>query len=146
MKDSEEIEDTRVIKVFLDDEEQPFGEFSPPVKFVLDTTKIPDGKHQLKIVAKSSADIEGVKIIPFEVRNGPEISVLGIRDNEVIDTQASIVINAYGSETKDRFIIRGSENPRAVPSWIWALLIVFFGFSLFYLVMYFGPELYKSFF
>lgn len=146
MKDSEEIEDTRVIKVFLDDEEQPFGEFSPPVKFVLDTTKIPDGKHQLKIVAKSSGKTEGIKIIPFEVRNGPEISVLGISDNEVIDTQTSIVINAYGSETKDRFIIRGSENPKAVPSWIWALLIVFFGFSLFYVVMYFKPELYKSFF
>jgi hypothetical protein len=146
MKDSEEIGDKRVIRVFLDDDEQPFGEFSPPVKLVLDTTKIPDGKHRLKIVAKSSGNIEGIKIIPFEVRNGPEISVLGIRDNEVIDTQTSIVINAYGSETKDKFIIRGSENPRAVPSWIWALLIIFFGFSLFYVVMYFKPDLYKSFF
>lgn len=140
------MEDNRIIKVFLDDNPKPFAAFAPPVKIVLDTTKIPDGKHQLKIVAKSSGDIEGIKIIPFEVRNGPEISVLGIRDNEVIDTQTSIVINAYGSETKDRFIIRGSENPRAVPSWIWALLIVFFGFSLYYVVMYFKPGLYKSFF
>lgn len=146
MKDSEEIEDTRIIKVFLDDEEHPFGEFSPPVKFVLDTTKIPDGKHSLKIVAKSSDQVEGIKVIPFEVRNGPEISVLGLRDNEIIDTQASIIINAYGSETRDKFIIKGSENPKAVPSWIWALLIVFFAFSLFYVAMYFKPELYKSFF
>ncbi len=146
MKDSENIEDTRVIKVFLDDEEQPFGEFSPPVKFVLDTTKIPDGKHTLKIVAKSSGMVEGIKEIPFEVRNGPEISVIGLRENEIIDTQTPIIINAYGSETKDRFIIKGSENPRAIPSWIWALVIVILAYGIFYLIMYFKPELYKSFF
>lgn len=146
MKDSDKIEDSRVIKIFLDDEEQPFGEFSPPVKFVLDSTKIPDGKHTLKIVAKSSGMVEGIKIIPFEVRNGPEINVIGIRENEVIDTHTPIIINAYGSETKDKFIIKGSENPRAVPSWIWALMIVIFAYGIFYLIMYFKPELYTSFF
>lgn len=146
MKDSEIIDDPRVVKVFLDDEEQPFGEFSPPVKFVLDTTKIPDGNHTLKIVAKSTSNVEGVKIIPFVVKNGPEISVVGLKDNEVIDTQTEIVINAYGSETKDKFIIRGSETPRAIPSWIWALMIVIFAFGLFYLIMYLTPGLYKSFF
>ena len=146
MKDFEEIEDNRVIKVFLDDEEKPFGEFSPPVKFVLDTTKIPDGKHTLKIVAKSSDMVEGVKIIPFVVQNGPEISVLGLKDNEVIDSQTAIVINAYGSETRDKFIIRGSENPKAIPSWIWALLIVIIAYGMYYVIMYFSPEFYKSFF
>lgn len=146
MKDSELIEDTRIIKVFLDDETRPFGEFSPPVQFVLDTTKIPDGKHTLKIVAKSSSMVEGVKIIPFEVKNGPEISVLGLKDNEIIDNQTSIIINAYGSETKEKFIIKGSENPKAIPSWIWALLIIIFAYGLFYLVMYLKPEFYESFF
>lgn len=146
MKDSEKMEDTRLIKVFLDDEDQAFGEFKPPVKFVLDTTKIPDGKHTLKIVAKSSRNVEGVKIIPFEVQNGPEISVIGLKDNEIIDTQTSIIINAYGSETNDKFIIRGSENPKAIPSWIWALLVIIFAFSLFYFIMFLKPELYKSFF
>ncbi|MDT0294217.1 cytochrome C [Mesonia ostreae] len=146
MKDSHNIEDNRIIKVFLDEEVQPFAEFAPPVKFVLDTTKIPDGKHQLKIIAKSSNHIEGIKLIPFEVKNGPEISVIGLKDNEVIDTQTSITINAYGSETNDKFIIRGSENPRAIPSWIWALLIVVFAFGLFYFVMYLKQDLYESFF
>lgn len=146
MKDSEKIEDTRVVKVFLDDETQPFGEFSPPVRFVLDTTKIPDGKHTLKIIAKSSSMVEGIKIVPFEVKNGPEISVLGLNDNEIVDNQTSIIINAYGSETHDKFIIKGSEDPRAIPSWIWALLIIIFAYGLFYLVMYIKPELYKSFF
>ncbi|PJX23333.1 cytochrome C [Psychroflexus sp. S27] len=140
------MEDNRIIKVFLDDEPNPFAEFAPPVKFVLDTTKIPDGKHQLKIVAKSSNQIEGVKIIPFEVKNGPEISVIGLKENEVIDTQTSIIINAYGSETNDKFIIKGSENPKAIPSWIWALLIFIIAFGLFYFIMYWDQDLYESFF
>jgi len=140
------MEDKRVIKVFLDGESKPFAAFSPPVKFVLDTTRIPDGKHQLRIVARSSRGIEGIKTIPFEVRNGPEISVVGLRENEVVDMQIPITINAYGSETNDEFIIRGSETPTAIPAWVWVLLISFVGFAFFYLIMYWNPELYKSFF
>ncbi len=140
------MEDNRVIKVYLDEEPKPFAEFSPPVKFILDTTKIPDGKHSLRIVARSSNNVEGIRIIPFEVRNGPEIAVVGLNDNEVVDTQIPITINAYGSETNDSFVIRGSETPKAIPAWVWALLIIFVGFALFYAIMYWDPEHYKSFF
>lgn len=138
--------DNRVIKVFLDDETRPFAEFAPPVKFVLDSTKIPDGKHHLKIVAKSSSGVEGIRIVPFEVRNGPKISVLGLDDNEIIDTQNTITINAYGSETNDSFVIRGSETPKAIPAWVWMFVIAFIAFGIFYLVMYWTPDFYKSFF
>jgi hypothetical protein len=140
------MEDKRIVKIFLDGEARPFAEFAPPVKFVLDTTKIPDGKHLLKVVAKSSKGVEGVKTIPFEVRNGPEISVVGLKENEVVDTQIPITINAYGSETNDEFIIKGSETPKAIPAWVWALLISFVGFAFFYFIMYWNPEFYKSFF
>jgi len=140
------MEDNRIIKVYLDAEPRPFAEFSPPVKFVLDTTKISDGKHSLRIVARSSNNVEGIRTIPFEVRNGPEIAVVGLKDNEVVDTQVSITINAYGSETNDSFVIRGSETPKAIPAWVWALLVIFVGFALFYAIMYWNPELYKSFF
>lgn len=139
------MEDKRIIKVFLDDEEAPFAEFSPPVKFVLDTTKIPDGKHRLKIVARSSNNVEGVRIIPFEVRNGPEISVVGLKENEIVDTQIPITINAYGSETNDAFVIRGSETPKAIPAWVWALIIIFISFAIFYVIMYWNKDLYISF-
>lgn len=140
------MEDNRNIKVFLDDDTKPFASFAPPVKIVLDTTKIPDGKHVLKIVAKSSNNVEGVREIPFVVRNGPEISVLGLKENETVDSQIPITINAYGSETSDFFVIRGSETPKAIPAWVWALLIMVFAFGLFYIIMYWDPELYKSFF
>ena len=139
------MEDNRIIKVFLDDDPKPFASFAPPVKIVLDTTKIPDGKHTLKIVAKSSNNIEGIREIPFIVRNGPEIAVVGLKENETVDAQIPITINAYGSETSDFFVIRGSETPKAVPAWVWALLIIVFAFGLFYLIMYWDPSLYKSF-
>ncbi len=139
------MEDNRIVKVFLDDDPVPFGEFSPPVKFVLDTTKIPDGKHRLKIVAKSTDNVEGVRTIPFEVRNGPAISVVGLEDNEIVNDHIPVTINAYGSERSDIFVVTGSETPKAVPSWVWALLIAFAGFALFYLIMYLNPDLYTSF-
>lgn len=149
MSDSKKImniEDDRVVKVFLDDNEKPFGEFRPPVEILLDTTKIPDGEHELKVVAKTSGMVEGVKIIPFTVKNGPEISVIGLKPNQTINTQTSVTINAYGSETTDRFIIKGSEDPKPIPAWMWALIIIFIAFGLFYLVMYWTPDFYKSFF
>jgi hypothetical protein len=146
MKTLDTSEDNRIIKVYLDDEEKPFGQFSPPVKFVLDTKKIADGKHKLKVVAKSSSGVEGIRIIPFEVRNGPEIAIVGLEENEVVDADLAITINAYGSETNDQFIIKGSETPKAIPAWIWALVISFIGFGIFYAIMNWTPEFYKSFF
>lgn len=139
------MEDNRVVKVFLDDDPVPFAAFAPPVRFVLDTTKIPDGKHRLKIVAKSTDNVEGVRTIPFEVRNGPSIAVVGLQDHEVVNDHVPVTINAYGSERRDIFVVTGSETPQAVPSWVWALLIAFAGFALFYLIMYLNPDLYKSF-
>jgi len=146
MKDFETNKNSRLIKVFLDDEVKPFAEFHPPVKFLMNTTKIPDGKHKLRIVARSSSDIEGIKEIPFEVRNGPEISVVGLSANEIVDDHVSITINAYGSERRDEFIVVGSETPKGIPSWVWALVIGFIGFAVFYFIMYWTPNYYKSLF
>jgi hypothetical protein len=145
-KTEESVTYNRIIKVFLDDEEKPFAEFRPPVKFVLDTTKIPDGKHLLKVVARSSNNVEGVKEIPFEVRNGPEIAVVGLKAGEIVDNQVAITLNSYGSERQDEFVVTGSETPKGIPSWVWALLIGFIGFALFYFIMYSTSEFYESFF
>lgn len=139
-------DDNRVVKVYLDDETNPFTEFTPPVKFQLDTTKIPDGKHKLRIVARSSRGVEGVRIVPFTVRNGPTISLVGLKDNDEINEQIPITINAYGSETDDQFVIRGSETPKAVPAWVWALVISFIAFGAAYTILYWNSDFYISFF
>lgn len=140
------MQNNQTVKVFLDDDPIPFAEFKTPVKFVLDTTKITDGSHCLKIIAKSTDGIEGIKLLPFEVRNGPAISVVGLKEGEVVNEQIPITINAYGSERKDVFVVTGSETPKAIPSWVWAGIITFVGFALFYLIMYWEPDLYRSFF
>lgn len=139
------MESKQKVKVYLDDETQAFAEFESPVKFMLDTTKIPDGEHKLRIVAKSNNDVEGIQIIPFTVRNGPHIDVIGLKKNEVISDQIPISINAYGSEKTEFFKIIGSESPKAIPTWIWLLLVLFIGYGIYYIIMYFTPELYKSF-
>lgn len=139
------MDNIRTVSVRLDNEKIPFGVFEPPVKIVLDTTKIPDGKHELKINAVSSNGFESVRIIPFEVRNGPEIAVVGLKNNEVIESITAITINAYGSESSETFVIRGSETPKAIPSWVWACLIVFVCFAIFYFITHWNINTYKSF-
>lgn len=140
------MEDKRIIKVFLDDDLAPFAEFKPPVKMMLDTTKITDGKHRLKIIAKSTDGVEGIKIVPFEVRNGPAIDLVGLKENDVVDDKITLTINAYGSERKDFFVVTGSETPKGIPSWVWAILIGFFGWAIFYAIMYWNQDNYSSFF
>lgn len=130
------MDDKRIIKVFVDDDPAPFAEFSPPAKFLFDTTRLPDGPHTLKVVARSSGGQEGIRTIPFEVRNGPAISVVGLKENDIVDSRVPLTINAYGSERSDLFVVTGSETPKAIPAWVWMLLIIFIAWGIFYLIMY----------
>jgi len=135
-----------IIKVFIDEEILPIAEVEAPSKILFDTTKLTDGRHNLKLVARSSSGKEGVKVIPFEVRNGPAISVVGLTDNDIVSDQLPITINAYGSERKDIFIINGSENPKGIPSWIWVALLLFIGWGIHYLILFWSSSNYTSFF
>lgn len=124
------------ILLFLDDEAAPIASFVAPVKFEFDTSRLVDGKHTLKIVSKDPAGKEGIRIIPFEVRNGPYISVEGLRENAVVDGSLSLMINAYGKGDSSKFYIEGSETPQSIPYWVWILLIGFSGWALYYLFTY----------
>lgn len=130
------MEDRSTVLIFVDDDPQPIAEFVSPVNFELDTRKLPDGKHSLKIVSKDPTGKEGVRHIPFEVRNGPAISIEGIKENAVVDGVLPLMINAYGKGDSKRFLITGSETPQSIPAWVWILIIGFVGWSLFYLVQY----------
>jgi hypothetical protein len=130
------MEDKSKIVVFIDDEEQPVAAFTSPVNFELDTRKLVDGKHLLKIVSNDPGGKEGIRLIPFEVRNGPAIDVEGIRENAVVDGVLPIMINAYGKGDQKIFLIEGSETPKSIPSWVLILLIGFAGWALYYLATY----------
>ena len=54
------------VYLYIDKEEKPIAELVPPVTFKLDTTKLTDGEHLLKIVSKFDQK-EGLKIIQLTV-------------------------------------------------------------------------------
>lgn len=128
--------DKSTIFIFIDDELKPVAEVVSPVSFDLDTRKLTDGNHTLKIVSKDPTGKEGVRFIPFVVRNGPAIAVEGIKENAVVDGVLPLMINAYGKGDQKSFLIEGSETPQSIPFWVWILIIGFAGWALYYLVRY----------
>lgn len=126
------------IKLFIDDDIHPIAELDTPVQFELDTKKLTDGQHTLKIVGKSMLGREGVRKINFIVRNGPAIDIEGISENKVVDGTLPLMINAYDQGGHDKFNIEGSETPKSIPSWLWIILIAFVGWAAFYMITYFN--------
>ena len=120
------------IFLFIDDESTPIAELTSPVNFELDTTKLVDGKHVLKIVSKDPFGKEGIRLIPFEVRNGPAIAIEGINENAVVDGVIPLMINAYGKGDQKNFLITGSETPQSIPFWIFVLLILFVAWAIYF--------------
>lgn len=123
------------VSLFIDDETHPIAELLAPVQFELDTKKLTDGEHTLKMVSKSAFGREGIRKIKFIVRNGPAISIEGLSENSVVDGTVPLMINAYDKGDQKKFIIEGSETPQTIPSWLWILLVAFVGWAAFYVVM-----------
>ncbi|MBZ0098842.1 MAG: cytochrome C [Taibaiella sp.] len=126
------------IFIFIDEETKPIAEVVSPVSFELDTRKLADGEHVLKIVSKDPTGKEGIRKIPFVVRNGPAIAIEGIRENAVVDGVLPLMINAYGKGDQKSFLITGSETPQSIPAWVWVLIIGFAGWAMYYLFRYFS--------
>lgn len=123
-----------MVVLFIDDDPKPIGEFEAPVNFELDTRKLVDGNHTLKIVSKDPLGKEGIRLIPFSVRNGPAIAIEGLGDNDKVDGVVPIMINAYSKGNQKKFLIDGSETPKSVPSWLWAAIMIFFAWAAYYVI------------
>ncbi len=123
------------VLIFLDDELKPYGEYLVPINFELDTKKLVDGDHVLKIVSKDPQGKEGIRKIPFEVRNGPSVAVEGLNEHDIVDGIIPIMINAYGKGDQKIFLIEGSETPRSIPAWVWAIVIGFAGWAIYYAII-----------
>ncbi len=130
--------DKSKVVLFMDEDLQPIAELTTPVQFELNTSKLTDGEHMLKIVSKSPTGREGIRKIKFTVRNGPAIAVEGIKENEVVDGIVPLMINAYDKGNQKKFIIEGSETPQSIPSWLWILLIAFMGWAAYYSITNFN--------
>jgi hypothetical protein len=128
------MEERSSIAIYIDDEKTPVGNFEAPVHFQLDTRKLSDGDHRLKIVSRDPSGKEGMRFVNFTVRNGPAIEVNGIADNSVIDGVVPVIINAYGKGDQKKFLIAGSETPTTIPSWGWAGVLLFVGWAIYYII------------
>ena len=123
------------VLIYIDEETTPIGEYKVPINFELDTTKIVDGDHTLKIVSKSNSGREGIRKIPFTVRNGPSIAIEGIKDNAIVDGILPLMINAYSKGDQKKFLIEGSETPHSIPAWLWIIIILFAGWAMYYAIV-----------
>ena len=68
------------IEIFIDDESVPRQTLVPPATLELDTEGLTDGPHRLRVHAIEDSGTIGVEVIPFTVRNGPGIAVVGLSD------------------------------------------------------------------
>lgn len=128
------MKDQSTVFIFMDNDYKPMGEYKTPVNFELDTTKLVDGEHVLKIISKSLQGKEGIRKIPFTVRNGPSIAIEGISENTVVDGVLPLMINAYSKGDQKKFLIEGSETPHSIPAWLWMVIILFVGWAMYYFI------------
>lgn len=124
--------DRSKVFLFVDEDPVPIAELDTPIVFDLDTKKLTDGEHILKIVSHSPTGKEGIRKIHFTVANGPAIRIEGLKNRDVVDGTLSLMINAYDKGNQKSFLITGSETPRTIPFWIWIIIILFTGWAIYY--------------
>lgn len=124
--------DSSKVFLFIDDDLNPVAELDTPIVFDLDTRKLTDGEHILRIVSQSPSGKEGIRKIHFTVANGPAIRIEGLKDKDVVDGTLSLMINAYDKGNQKSFLITGSETPQTIPFWIWIIVILFAGWAIYY--------------
>lgn len=122
------------IELFVDGETEPRATIDPPAPFDLDTTTLADGPHVLRVRAIEDDGTIGVHDIPFTVRNGPGIAVVGLADNEVVQGRVPLLVNAYASRVGDTFDPTRAETPAPVPTWTWVLCLLVAAWAMFYAI------------
>lgn len=127
------------IEVFLDESKEPIAVYSPPARFELDTTKLDDGEHKLIIIAYSEDGKKSVRNIKFIVRNGPGIAIQGLKENEIVEGKISLLVNAYGASSKEKWEPATAETPAPIPSWIWVVFILIVAWAMFYFINQWNP-------
>ena len=125
------------IHVFLDDEPVTRAVLDPPATFELDTTQLADGRHRLRVQAIDEDGTVGVEEIPFIVRNGPGIDVVGLSTGKAIQGRVPILLNAFSSRLGDTFESVRAETPAPIPTWTWVLALAVVAWAMWYSAMEF---------
>ncbi len=131
--------ETTSARLFLDGAIEPFATFKPPARTRIDTTKLDDGDHLLVVEATDTSGSIGRREIPFVVRNGPGISVLGIRASEIVRGTVDLQVDAFSSGIHGNFNPVQAESQRPTPVLAWILLATFSMWAMYYGIANFFP-------
>jgi hypothetical protein len=96
-----------------------------------------DGEHRLRIEARDRSGRVGIHLVPFQVKNGPGITLTGLRPNSVIRDTVSFTVNAFGAE--EPFEARRAESRSPIPVWVWVLSLVIVAWSAWYVATLWAP-------
>lgn len=124
------------ISIYLDDAAEPIASYKPPAHFNLDTTKLSDGEHTLRIAAVDAVGTTGVRSIPFTVANGPGITVTGLRAGSRVRGSIELDVNAFGAD--EPFDPVRAESAGPVPVWTWVFFAVIVAWAGWYGLEYFA--------
>ena len=112
------------IKVYLDNGAAPIAELADATqRFEIDTTKLADGVHKLRLEAIEDGRVTGVREIPFNVRNGPGISVAGLTDGDEVAGKLRVAATASAAGINHRLDVHALELHRGLPFWIGAFAV-----------------------
>jgi mono/diheme cytochrome c family protein len=120
------------IEVYLDEEAEPRATLDPPAQFELDTTQLADGRHRVRLRAIDDDGLVGVEEIPFTVRNGPGIDVVGLSADDAVRGRLPLLVNAFSSRQGDTFEPGRAETPAPIPTWTWVLALVIVAWAMWY--------------
>jgi mono/diheme cytochrome c family protein len=124
---------THGICVYLDDGPAPIANYIPPAVFQLDTTKLNDGPHTLRIEATAEGGARAIRDIHFVVRNGPGIGVSGLESGQTVRGIRQIIINAYAGGQVEAWEPIRAETPAPIPTWAWVVAVVVLAWGMWYL-------------
>ena len=130
---------THAIRIFLDGGATPIAEYDPPAVFELDTERLEDGPHTLRIEATAETGSRAIREIPFVVRNGPGIGVSGLEPGQVVRGTRHIIVNAYAGGRVEAWEPIRAETPAPVPTWAWVLCVIALAWGMFYVAREWRP-------
>ncbi|MEO6835855.1 MAG: cytochrome c [Candidatus Tumulicola sp.] len=124
------------ISVYLDDSTEAIATYRPPARFSLDTTRLSDGDHVLRLRAIDALGNVGVRAIPFTAANGPGITVTGLRAGSRVRGCVDIDLNAFSAA--EPFDPVRAESSGPIPVWTWVLSAVIAAWAAWYGIEYFA--------
>jgi mono/diheme cytochrome c family protein len=131
------------IELYLDDAAAPFATVVPPAPIQIDTTRLEDGPHTLRLFAYDTTGKVGRRNMPFTVQNGPGITVTGLRENERVHGSVNVELNAFGAE--EVFDPVRAESSGPIPVWTWVVIVIIAGWAVWYgLALFVTPPIYAA--